>query len=142
MSAQQEQVVKDLISTFADGWPDNLNKTMSYLAEQASYQMAVPVTTPIVGREQIRAEIQAMVNMYASNRSDIHKIGSGHNVVFTERLDQALTDKGWIKIPLVAVFDFNDDDKIIAWREYLDMACVIEQQGKEAIIGIANEKRG
>lgn len=137
MSAQQEQVVNDLISTFADGWPDNLDRTMPYLAEDACYEMAVPLTEVIVGRNNIRAKIQAMVDMYGSNRSHILKIGSGHNVVFTERLDQALTDKGWIKIPLVAVFELNDANKITAWREYLDMGSVIEQQGREAVIGMS-----
>ncbi|MAT50710.1 MAG: hypothetical protein CMK32_05950 [Porticoccaceae bacterium] len=136
MSAAQEQVVKDLIATVAEGWPEDLDQTMSYIAEDAYYQMAVPVTEPIRGRDKIRAEIQAMVNLYKSNRSEIYFIGSGHNVVFTERLDQALTDEGWIKIPLVAVFEFNDDNKITAWREYMDMNCIIQQQGAEKIIGI------
>ena len=137
MGMQQEQVVRDLISTFDKGWPENLDKTMSYIAEDAVYQMAVPVTEPLHGRESIRAGIQSMMDNYQSNRSTILAMGSGGNHVFTERLDEALTDQGWLQIPLVAVFELNSDNLICGWREYMDMASVIKQQGVEKLTVIA-----
>jgi limonene-1,2-epoxide hydrolase len=135
MGTQHEQVVRDLISTFDTGWPENLDKSMSYLAEDAVYQMIVPVTEPLRGRKAIRAEIQQMMDKYRSNLSAILAIGSSADgkYVFTERLDQALTDKGWLKIPLTAVFEINKDNKISAWREYADVNSIIQQQGVEAL---------
>ncbi|MFA5495219.1 MAG: limonene-1,2-epoxide hydrolase family protein [Porticoccaceae bacterium] len=140
MGTQQEQVIRDLISTVAKGWPEDLDKTMSYLAENVVYQMAVPVTEPLHGREAIRAEIQSMMDNYQSNRSEIFAIGSSADgkYVFTERLDQALTDKGWIQIPLVAVFELDSDNKVSAWREYMDMSSIIKQQGVEALTVLEN----
>ena len=135
MGTQHEQVIRDLISTFDKGWPENLDKTMTYIAEDCVYQMAVPVTAPLHGRDAIRAEIQSMLDNYQSNLSEIYAIGSSSDgkYVFTERLDQALTDNGWLKIPLVAVFELNSDLKISAWREYMDMGSVIKQQGVDVL---------
>lgn len=140
MSRQQEQLIRDLIDTVAKGWPEDLDKTMSYIAEDAVYQMAVPVTEPLHGREAIRAEIQSMMDNYQSNRSEILALGSSADgkYVFTERLDQALTDKGWIKIPVVAVFELDSANKVSAWREYMDMSCIIKQQGVEALTVLEN----
>lgn len=135
MGAQHEQVIRDLISTFAKGWPENLDKSMSYIDEDAVYQMVVPVTAPLHGRDAIRAEIQSMVDNYQSNRSEIYAIGSSADgkYVFTERLDQALTDNGWLQIPVVAVFELNSDHKVSAWREYMDMGSIIKQQGLDVL---------
>ncbi|MDB6062176.1 MAG: hypothetical protein JWM78_2279 [Verrucomicrobiaceae bacterium] len=136
MTAVHEQVVLDMISTFENGWPENLDKTMSYVADDAYYQMIVPVTEPIRGKAAIRAEIQGMIHKYQSNKSDVLTIASNDRFVFTERLDAALSEQGWTKIPLVAVFELNAANKIIAWREYLDLGSVIKQQGIENVFGI------
>lgn len=141
MSKRHEKIVEELISTVADGWPENLDKTMANFAEDAEYSMIVPLTQPIKGKDKIRAEIQSMVDKYHSNRSEIINIGSSDRSVFTERLDQALTEHGWTQIPLVAVFDFNEKDQIIAWREYLDLSNVVRQQGVNSIIGLPPEVR-
>ncbi len=138
MGAKQEQVVLDLIETFANGWPENLDKTMSYIADDAYYVMIVPVTEPIRGKEAIRDEIQGMMGMYHSNKSELVAIGSSDRHVFTERVDAALTDDGWIEIPLTAVFEIDDANKVCAWREYMDLSSIIEQQGKEAVFRIAD----
>lgn len=136
MSNPNEQTILDLIATFADGWPASLDKTMSYLAEDAYYQMAVPATDPIRGKVAIRAEIQGMIDKYASNRSELKAMASNGPFVFTERLDAALTERGWLQIPLVAVFELNDQHLITAWREYLDIGCVVKQQGSDQVFGL------
>lgn len=141
MSKNLEEIVKDLIATVANGWPDNLDETMKNIADEAEYSMIVPLTPAIKGKANIRAEIQSMMDKYESNRSDILRIGSSDRCVFTERVDAAKTDKGWIEIPLVAVFDFNDDNQIIAWREYMDLSHIVKQQGAETIIGLPDEVR-
>jgi limonene-1,2-epoxide hydrolase len=55
--------------------------------------------------------------------------GSHGNTVFTERVDQSLRNGKWSAIPLVAVFDLNNDGKIIAWREYLDLVNIARSHG-------------
>lgn len=139
MSKINEQVVLDMIETFATGWPETLDKTMSHIADDAVYQMIVPVTPPIVGKAAIRAEIQGMMHKYESNNSDVLAIGSSDTHVFTERLDSARTADGWTRIPLVAVFELNADHKIIAWREYMDLGSIIKQQGLDQVFGISSE---
>ena len=141
MSKQLEKIIEDFISTVADGWPDNLDKTMADFADDAEYTMIVPLTQPIKGKANIRAEIQTMVDTYGSNRSEIITIGSSDTSVFTERLDQAQTARGWTQIPVVAVFDFNEDKQIVSWREYLDLSNVVRQQGVSTIIGLPEAVR-
>lgn len=141
MSKLHEKIVEQLISTVANGWPENLDKTMADIAEDAEYTMIVPLTQPIKGKANIRAEIQSMIDKYGSNRSEIITIGSSEKSVFTERVDQALTEHGWTQIPLVAVFDFNDNNQIVSWREYLDLSNVVKQQGVNSIIGLPEEVR-
>ncbi|MFA7553494.1 MAG: limonene-1,2-epoxide hydrolase family protein [Spongiibacteraceae bacterium] len=136
MSKYQEQIIEKLIATVATGWPEDLDNTMADIAEDAEYIMIVPTTPAIKGKAAIRSEIQAMMAMYESNRSTILRIGSSDNSVFTERVDGAKTASGWIDIPVMAVFDFNDKDQIISWREYMDLANIVRQQGEGAIIGL------
>jgi limonene-1,2-epoxide hydrolase len=136
MSKAKEKIIEELIKTVATGWPENLDKTMADIAEDAEYIMIVPTTPAIKGKAAIRSEIQSMVTMYESNRSTILRIGSSDDSVFTERVDGAKTANGWIDIPVMAVFDFNDKNKIISWREYMDLTNIVRQQGEKAIIGL------
>jgi limonene-1,2-epoxide hydrolase len=49
-----------------------------------------------------------------------------------ERLDRHQLSGGWAELPVVGVFDVRDN-KIVAWREYFDLATL--QSGFVAVTG-------
>jgi limonene-1,2-epoxide hydrolase len=133
MGTRQEEVVLEFIGHFRDGWPDDLDAPLALLADEAYYQVIVPVTKPIRGRALIKKAWQRMQSQMESQRHDMVAVGSGGRFVFTERVDHSLMNGRWDDVPLVAVFELDDDDKIVAWREYLDSANVASQHGATSL---------
>jgi len=133
MRSRREEVVLEFIEHFRDGWPDDLDAPLALLADEACYQVIVPVTKPIQGRERIKKAWQRMQSQMESQRHDLLAVGSGGRFVFTERVDHSLMNGRWDDVPLVAVFEVDDDDKIVSWREYLDSANVASQHGAASL---------
>jgi limonene-1,2-epoxide hydrolase len=129
MGAEQEAVVLEFIGHFRDAWPDDLDAPLALMADDAYYQVIVPVTEPIRGRRAIKKAWQQMQRQMQSQRHEILAVASNDRFVFTERVDHSLMDGKWDDVPLVAVFEVGDDNKIVAWREYLDSANVAAQHG-------------
>ncbi len=129
MGAEQEAVVLEFIGHFRDGWPDDLEAPLALLADDAYYQVIVPVTKPVRGRAAIKKAWQQMKGEMTSQRHDMIAVGSGGRFVFTERVDHSLMGDKWDDVPLVAVFEVGDEGKIVAWREYLDASHVAGQHG-------------
>lgn len=132
MSKEQEQVVLGVIGHFENGWPDNLDAALANLSDDAYYQMVVPLTEPFRGKARVKAAIELQMSGCAQQRHEMKAIGSGEGVVFTERLDHVLLNGAWLEIPLVAVWNVNEDGKVTAWREYIDTTSVAKQIGVEA----------
>jgi limonene-1,2-epoxide hydrolase len=128
MGAEQEAVVEAFISAFRYSWPTDLDEPLQWLADDATYQVIVPITEPIRGRDAIKAEWQQMMERVTQQRHDMKAVASNDRIVFTERVDHAEMNGHWASIPLVAVFEV-DGGKIVAWREYLDASNVAAQHG-------------
>jgi limonene-1,2-epoxide hydrolase len=129
MGAEQEAVVHEFIGAFRDSWPDSFDGPLSLLADDATYQVIVPLTEPIQGRDAIKAEWEQMMERVSQQRHDMKAVASNDTTVFTERVDYSEMNGHWASIPLVAVFELNSDGKIAAWREYLDASNVAAQHG-------------
>ena len=122
-----EAIVRRFIDAFREAWPVDLDAALAPLAEDASYQIAVPAFAPIKGREAIKAELVHMQKRVVQQRHHMKNIAANGNVVFTERVDWSFSKGRWVSIPLVAVFELDDAGRITAWREYLDVAAVSKQ---------------
>jgi limonene-1,2-epoxide hydrolase len=129
VGAEQEAVVRRFIDAFRDSWPEDLDEPLSLLADDVTYQVIVPITEPIRGREAIKAEWEQMMTRVPKQRHEMKNVGSNDRVVFTERVDYAEMNGHWASIPLVAVFELNNEGKIKSWREYLDSGNVARQHG-------------
>lgn len=129
---REEKIVFDFISAYRDSWPDDMAAALLPLAEDAYYQIVVPTIPPVHGREHILAEHNLMRQKVSDQRHEMLNIASRGNVVFTERVDYSCRNDKWTAVPLVAVFELRDDGKIIAWREYLDLANTSHQHGMTA----------
>lgn len=128
----QEKIVFDFISAYRDSWPPDLAAALDPLTDDAYYQIVVPTSEPIRGREAILKCHQRMKDHIGDQRHTMKNVVSYKNTVVTERVDQSFEHGHWVSIPLCAVFELNDDGKIFAWREYLDLAHVAKQNDSTA----------
>lgn len=133
MGAEQESVVREFIGYFREGWPDDLDAPLALMADDAYYRVIVPVTEPIRGRAKIKKAWQRMQQQMESQRHEMIAVASNDRFVFAERVDHSLMDGTWDDVPLVAVFEVDAENKIVAWREYLDSANVAAQHGKSSL---------
>jgi limonene-1,2-epoxide hydrolase len=124
-----EQTVRDFIDAFRVSWPSDFDAALAPLADDASYQIAVPTLAPIHGRAAIKSELLRMKTRVADQKHVMKNVAAAGNIVFTERVDSSLRNGRWVDIPLVAVFELNDGGQITAWREYLDLGHAAQQHG-------------
>ena len=80
----------------------------------------------VTGPAGIRAVLEPFFGPTIENDLKILRSASEGNLVFTERLDRHRIDSGWVDLPVTGVFEFRGD-KIAVWREYFDMATLVQQ---------------
>jgi limonene-1,2-epoxide hydrolase len=129
MGKKQEEVALKFIGYFRDTWPDDLDEPLKLVSDNCYYQSIVPTTAPIHGKTAIKAKWELIKAKYGDQRHEMRGVGSSDTMVFTERTDYSFTNNQWVSIPLVAVFELNDQNQICAWREYLDGGNVARQAG-------------
>jgi len=129
MGAREEAVVAEFLSHFKHDWPTDLDAPLKLVADDVTYQVVVPLTAVLHGRDAVKDEWQTMMERVSSQKHDLIAIGSGGRFVFTERVDHSQMNDHWADIPLTAVFEVNEVGLITAWREYLDAGSVAAQHG-------------
>lgn len=127
----KQAVALEFIGYFRDSWPDNLDDPLRLVTEDCYYQSIVPTTQPIRGKAAIKDKWQKIRDEYGDQKHEMKGVAATGNFVFTERVDYTKPADTWIPIPLVAVFEVNDEGKIFAWREYLDGGNVARQLGMD-----------
>lgn len=80
----------------------------------------------VTGPAGIRAVLEPFFGPTIENDLQILRSACEGDLVFTERLDRHLVDSGWVDLPVTGVFEFRDG-KIAVWREYFDMATLVQQ---------------
>jgi limonene-1,2-epoxide hydrolase len=110
-----EQVVRD----FCAAWERrDIDELVGYFTEDGVYHN-IP-TEPAKGYDAIRAVMQLFVPMAKGIEFTIDHLASDGDIVFTERVDTFVLEKGTISLPVAGVFEIRDG-KIAAWRDYFDM---------------------
>ncbi|WP_313054227.1 limonene-1,2-epoxide hydrolase family protein [Pseudomonas lopnurensis] len=122
-------IAVEFIRHFGKGWPEDFDFLDRYLAQDGYYQMVAPTIAPVRGREAIRQALEAMKRKVPDQKHDIVNVAASERVVFTERVDQSFRDGKWVAVPLIAVFELNEEGRIVAWREYLDLFHNMKQHG-------------
>lgn len=124
-----EDTVKAFLDSFHDPAGPDLDLTVSFMADDGYYQALVPATKRLYGPKAIRLALEKQFTSYRELICEIHSIGSNDHQVFTERSDHVtlLHDERRMASRVCAVFDLNDDGKIVAWREYWDTGDVLQQ---------------
>lgn len=116
MSRNLERVLE-----FIDTWSRNdVDAVMAFFADDAVYHN-IPVD-PVRGREAIRAVIQGFAGMASEVEWITHRAAeTAEGVVLTERTDRFKIGDRWVELPVMGSFELRDG-RIVAWRDYFDMA--------------------
>lgn len=94
------------------------------LADDVSYEN-VPMS-PVPGREATRAVSERFVACSRIEWPVKRQMSSG-NSVMNERVDRFEINGTWVELPVVGVFEVNDDDRITLWHDYFDLETYMRQ---------------
>lgn len=130
MSIDKAKIARDFILQFKNGFPSDIAAAMEPLADDACYQMVTPTIPTIQGKPAIIEAIQKMDEKEDDFTTEIQFVAASEDVVFIERIDQAKRHGKWLPTSLVGVFEINDDGKITAWRDYMDLFYHLKQHGE------------
>ncbi len=50
--------------------------------------------------------------------------------MINERLDRFQIGDGWLELPTAGIFEIDDNDQIVLWRDYIDMGSYTRQFAK------------
>lgn len=128
MADKAKEIALKFIGYFRETWPEDFDAPLQLVSDDCYYQSIVPTTDAICGKTAIKAKWDKIRELYGDQRHDMKASASDGHFVFTERTDWSCIDGKWVSIPLVAVFEVVDE-KIVAWREYLDGGNVARQAG-------------
>jgi limonene-1,2-epoxide hydrolase len=121
MGAQQnEQAVRD----FLNAW-DEPKKLGDFFTDDAVFQMMA--REPVQGRTAIAEELANQAAWATDFDLAVLNIASTGNVVLVERLDSFKMNGDAIKVPVVGVFECDENSKFTAWRDYFDWDGMMQQ---------------
>jgi limonene-1,2-epoxide hydrolase len=113
----------DLVTEFCKRWasPDP-DEIAAYFTEDAVYHN-IPMD-PVRGREAIKEFIAGFLAAFEGIDFNVHRQVSDGALVMNERTDvMRRKDGDPISLPVMGVFEVRDD-RIVAWRDYFDMAAI------------------
>lgn len=133
MANSKEAAVIEFLKLFHATTLD-LSKIRAALAPDARWQPVVPVADVVDGPDAICAEAERQYKIYADCDCEILHIASSGNTVFTERVDRVRMLGGDREVITHAtgVFDLDDQDRIVFWRDYWDLVDIAAQIGVSA----------
>jgi limonene-1,2-epoxide hydrolase len=132
MSSTQESVVRELLRLFAaERIADQLDAVAALLAPEATYQPVVPLAEVHRGREAVLAELRDQSSRYKECVCRVTAVASAGGTVFPSQTDTVtmLADLREVVVRVVGVFELDERDRVVAWREYWDNAAVALQIG-------------
>jgi limonene-1,2-epoxide hydrolase len=111
----------EIVRSFIAAWSRNdLDEIMSYFAADCVYHN-MPVE-PARGSEPTRAMIKGFSSMATKVEWVLHQIAESEaGVVLTERTDRFEIGGRWVELPVMGSFELRGG-KIVAWRDYFDLA--------------------
>jgi limonene-1,2-epoxide hydrolase len=136
MGAVQEEIVVRFMDAWSNGGAEtpDIETIMSMFADDIEWALWIPGGPTLRGKDAVRKDIERQITWAKFMRCGPSHIASVGNVVFTERVDNFVTNGTTIEHHLVAVFELNDDGKISAWREYFDTKDIDRQLAATKIV--------
>ncbi len=97
----------------------DVDAAVSMTAETISYEN-VP-TNPISGRDNVAATLNMFLTAASKVEWQIVNQWAVGRTVINERLDRFKIGDGWLELPVAGIFEIDDNDQIVLWRDYFDM---------------------
>jgi len=126
-----ERTVLDFVHA-AYGEHMNVDAMTALMADDFVWQLNVPLSPIIYGRDAARAELEKH-NQLASGMvegSEIRTVISNEDTVVVERLDVNLIGGTRVTFHVTAIFEVRDG-AITCWREYWDTGDIARQLGSD-----------
>lgn len=115
--ASPEQIVRGVIAAFC---ARDLDAALAPFAADAVYHN-IPMD-PVSGIDAIRASLAPFMSSAAAVDWQLLQIAANdQGAVLTERVDRFLVNGKWIAIAVMGTFEVVDG-RIVAWRDYFDLA--------------------
>lgn len=126
-----DETAQAIVEKFIDAWNRmDFDAIIEALHRKVLYHN-IPMA-PLEGREAVREYLRNAWRFEAVNWQTIN-IASEGDTVLTERVDNFVINGTRVSLPVMGVFEIADD-KIVAWRDYFDLASYRAQ------LAAANEK--
>lgn len=110
------------VEAFIDHWNSGDLDAMYAMCADSVVWHNIPMD-PISGVAAMREAVDGFMGPVESCEWIIHAIAANNNTVLTERTDAfILKDGRRAALPVMGTFEISDDGKIVAWRDYFDMA--------------------
>ncbi|WP_336971170.1 limonene-1,2-epoxide hydrolase family protein [Sphingobium aromaticiconvertens] len=132
MGQKQEDYIREFHAAWGDGTSEtkpDIEKILSMMADDAEWQLWVPGGPIIKGKEALRKEIEHQSVIATNNKCNEVNIVSNDRMVMQERSDTAIIMGKYCPHQMVAIYELDDDGRILKWREYLDMADLTKKMG-------------
>ena len=112
-------------------------KAFLHAMEAMDYDQAMPLVSDkiryingpkpeVTGPAGVRDELESFFAPIEENVFEIEREVEDGNSVFIQRLDKHRIPQGWFELPVTGVFEV-EDGQIVYWREYFDMATIVDQ---------------
>lgn len=116
MANDSERIVND----FCKAWSRrNLDELMGFFAEDAVYHN-IPMP-PAKGKDAIRNVINTFLPMASAVEFKVLKTAASGDLVMNERVDIFQMGNKRVELPVAGAFEVRNG-KIVAWRDYFDVA--------------------
>ena len=129
----KETIVRAFLNAWGEG---DARKLADYFTEDAVFQM-MP-RDAVHGRELIHEDFKAQLAWTTDCDFEVTTVATVGNTVFTERIDRMKVAAAPVELPVVGVFEVNDEGKFTAWRDYFDMNAVMTQLSAAGIAADAD----
>ena len=129
MGTDNERLVLEFVHA-AYGERMDVDKMCSLVSEDFVYQLNVPRSPVITGREAARAVFEGFTELSTGmvEGSEIRSVVSNDETVVVERIDVNDIAGTRVTFHVAAIFDVRDGE-ITCWREYWDTGSSAKQMG-------------
>ena len=134
MGVREESIVREFIKEqeCQGSWDDaQIGRILSRMAPDARWHVYA-WKRPMIGWDEIRAEMLRQVSVFANYRSEIKTIVSTDRTVLLERIDSQTMGRRLqtpVTLHAAAAAEVDADGKIAAWSDYFDSKEVEAQLG-------------
>lgn len=121
MTTETKQPVEVVEAFFAAMAKLDYATALALVSDDCEYTN-VPIST-VHGPAGIRSVLEPFFAPTLENEFVLKTILADGDRVFVERLDRHRLPKGWVELPVAGVLEMRGG-RIVAWREYFDLATI------------------